>query len=193
MLNKIIRSSTDFLINCHVIEEDDRDVYEYGFESLYHNIIDIISIAVIALWFHMVVQVIVYHVAFICLRSSAGGYHSKTHLRCFFMSTAILLLSLLGISQISSSLFCIFIAALSLILIWLRSPLEHENSPLNPAKKARLKTISKIFSLIFFIVILVMSLIDYAALDWIMSSLTFGIASHILLFVSGLIQSRKKT
>lgn len=193
MLNKIIRSSTDFLINCHVIEEDDRDVYEYGFESLYHNIIDIISIAIIALWFHMVVQVIVYHVAFICLRSSAGGYHSKTHLRCFFMSTAILLLSLLGISQISSSLFCIFIAALSLILIWLRSPLEHENSPLNPAKKARLKTISKIFSLIFFIVILVMSLIDYASLDWIMSSLTFGIASHILLFVSGLIQSRKKT
>lgn len=193
MLNKIIHSSTDFLINCHVIEEDDRDVYEYGFESLYHNIVDIISIVAIALWFHMVLQVIVYHVAFVCLRSSAGGYHSKTHLRCFFMSTAILLISLLGISKISSSIFCVFIALLSLVLIWLRSPVEHENSPLSAEKRRRLKRISRIFSLAFFIVILFMSLIDHASLNWIAPSLTFGIASHILLFVSGLIQYRKIT
>lgn len=193
MLNKIIRSSTDFLINCHVIEEDDRDVYEYGFESLYHNIIDIISIVVIALWFHMVLQVIVYHVAFVCLRSSAGGYHSKTHLRCFFMSTAILLISLLGIAKISSPIFYVCIALLSLILIWLWSPVEHENSPLSSEKRRRLRGISRIFSLVLFMVILFISLFDYAPLNWIAPSLTFGIASHIILFVSGLIQSRKKS
>lgn len=60
MLEKIITKSTDYLIRNRVIEEDDRDVYEYGFHSLYNNIIDIASILVISIFLHQVPQTALY-------------------------------------------------------------------------------------------------------------------------------------
>lgn len=139
MLDTFIRKSTEYLIQNRVIDEDDRDVYEYGFHNLYNNIIDVASIVIISVWLNQVPQTILYHISFVFLRNTAGGYHAKTHLQCFIISSAIWLTSLLAISKIGSPGVCISLAALSTSLIWLKGPVEHESSPMSLKKRRRMK------------------------------------------------------
>ena len=194
MLEKIIQSGTNYLIRHRVVEEEDRDIYEYGFHMLYNNLITIAAVCVIAIWLNMVPEVIVYHIVFICLRNSAGGYHSKTYLRCFFMSTCILLLSLIGISHINSPILNIVFACLSVLLIWYKAPVEHENSPLSTEKRKKLKRISRVLSLLFLVVLL---LFNFAPVTyrWVATSLAFGMVSHAILFGAALLEAKfyKKT
>ena len=159
MLDKLITTSTNYLVRRQVINEDDRDIYEYGFHALYNNIIDISSIVIISLWLGQIPQSILYHLSFVAIRQSAGGFHAKTHLRCFVMSTAIWLFSLWGIFQTSSPAVCIALAGVSLILVWVKAPIEHENSPMDYDKFKHMKVLSRILSTSFFIVILFLALL----------------------------------
>ena len=94
MLETLIRKSTDYFISHDIIDADDRDVYEYGFHALYSNVVIFSVIGLIAFFAKQLPTTIVYHVAFIVMRNNAGGYHAKTQIRCFFMSTIKWIISL---------------------------------------------------------------------------------------------------
>lgn len=189
MLEKLIDISTNYLIHNQVIDEDDRDVYEYGFHSLYNNIIDIVSIVIIALFFYSVPQTIVYHISFVLLRNTAGGYHTKTHLRCFIMSTTILLVSLFVITRVASPVLSIGLACLSTILIWVKAPIEHENNPMSKEKYHRMKILSRMTSIIFLCLIFLTNIFMDISLRWIAMSLAFGMATHAILLFATITQS----
>ena len=192
MLDKLITTSTNYLVRRQVINEDDRDIYEYGFHALYNNIIDISSIVIISLWLGQIPQSILYHLSFVAIRQSAGGFHAKTHLRCFLMSTAIWLLSLWGISQTSSSAVCITLAGVSLILVWVKAPIEHENSPMDYDKFKHMQVLSRVLSTAFFIVILFLALVMGKFHLWIAASLAYGMASHSILMLISLFMDHNK-
>ncbi|MDR1541403.1 MAG: accessory gene regulator B family protein [Clostridiales bacterium] len=189
MLDILTSKSTDYLILNEVIAEDDRDVYEYGFHALYNNIIDISSIAIISVWLNQVPQTILYHISFIILRNIAGGFHAKTHLRCFIMSTVIWLLSLLAISMMALPLNCLGLAGVAVVLIWVKAPVEHDNSPLSAEKHRRMKLYSRVASAVFFTIILFTYLLMKEYI-WIAVSLAYGMASHAFLILGSLLQAR---
>jgi len=191
-MDKLITTSTDYLVRRQVIDEDDRDIYEYGFHALYNNIIDISSIVIISIWLGQVPQSILYHLSFVAIRQSAGGFHAKTHLRCFVMSTAIWLLSLWGISQTSSPAVCIALAGVSLILVWVKAPIEHENSPMDYDKVKHMQVLSRILSTAFFVVILFLALVMGKSHFWITGSLAYGMASHAVLMLISLFMEHNK-
>lgn len=186
MLGKLITASTNYLIRRQVIDEENRDIYEYGFHALYNNIIDIASIIVISILLGQVMQTVLYHLSFAVIRRTAGGYHAKTHLRCFVMSTVIWLLSLWGIAETSSQGIYIILALLSTIVVWTKSPIEHENSPMNADKYNRMKMMSRILSTIFLGVIILWCVIMGNAYIWIPAALAYGMISHSLLMLISL-------
>lgn len=192
MLKKMIETSTHYLVSHHVIEENDRDIYEYGFHAVYNNLVDVTSIIIISIMLNMIPQAIVYHIAFIPLRNTAGGYHSKTHIRCFITSTSILLVSLFAISNITAPSISIGLASLSVILLWIKTPIEHENNPMSLKKYRHMKTISRIVSVIFLCLIILMNPLIPHSYRWITMSLALGMVSHSALMVMAMIQSFKK-
>jgi len=189
VLEKLITISTNYLVHNQVIDEEDRDIYEYGFHSLYNNIIDIVSIVIIALSFNMVQQTVVYHISFILLRTTAGGYHTKTHLRCFIMSTTILLMSLFLIARITSPVISIGLSCLSTILIWVKAPIEHENNPMSKEKYNRMKTLSRTLSIIFLSLVFLINIFMDVSLRWIAMSIALGMASHTILLLAAITQN----
>lgn len=188
MLEKLVTTSTNYLIYNQVIEEDDRDVYEYGFHALYNNIIDIVSIVIIALFFNAVPQMIVYHISFVLLRCTAGGYHSKTHLRCFMMSTTILLMSLFIITRVTSPVISIGLACLTTLFIWVKAPIEHENNPMSKEKYNRMKKLCRMLSVIFFCIVFLINTCMDISLRWISMSLALGMSSHTILLFAAIAQ-----
>jgi len=189
MLDKLITESTNYLIYNQVIDEEHRDVYEYGFHILYINIIDIVSIAIIALLFGTVPQTIVYHVSFILLRNTAGGYHAKTHLRCFMISTAIFLMSLFIVSWVASPILSISLACLSALFIWAKAPVEHENNPMSMEKYNHMKILSRTFSVIFLCLVFLINIFMDASLRWVAMSLALGMASQTMLLFAAIAQT----
>jgi len=188
VLEKLITISTNYLVHNQVIAEDDRDIYEYGFHAIYNNIIDIVSIVIIASFFNMVPETIVYHISFIPLRNTAGGYHTKTHLRCFIMSTTILITSLFAITRVTSPILSIGLACLSTILIWVKAPIEHENNPMSKGKFNRMKVLSRTLSIIFLCLVFLINIFMDISLRWIAISLALGMASHTILLLAAIAQ-----
>lgn len=188
-MEKLITISTNYLVHNKVIYEEDRDIYEYGFHAIYNNIIDIISIVIIAWLFNMVPGTIIYHISFVLLRNTAGGYHTKTHLRCFIMSTAILVLSLFVITRSTSLILSIELTCLSTLLIWIKAPIEHENNPMSREKYNRMKILSRVISAILLCIVLLINIFMDASFRWIAISLALGMASHSILLLAAIIQS----
>jgi len=181
MLETLIRKSTDYFISHDIIDADDRDVYEYGFHALYSNVVIFSVIGLIAFFAKQLPVTIAYHVAFIVMRNNAGGYHAKTQIRCFFMSTIIWIISLCVISAISSLAVIIAAALVSTVLIWFKAPIEHENNPMSEKKYQRMKIRSRIFSTVLLLGTILVCLFgtDYL---WVATAVAIGMFSHAILF-----------
>jgi len=75
--------------------------------------------------------------AYIPLRTYAGGYHAKTQLRCYVFSILMLSAAFGGIKLVHWTDRGYFIIILcSVIIIILLAPLESENKPFNENEKA---------------------------------------------------------
>lgn len=129
---KIVDRLVVKLINDGAIEEEDREIYEYGFHHGIITLINIICTIVIGIAMKMFWEVIIFMAAYIPLRTNAGGFHAKTQLRCFFYSNflVVIILAFSRILEGSSILLAILSIAAAAIIIPL-APVEDQNKPLD--------------------------------------------------------------
>ena len=90
MFEKTADKLTRGLCGRGVIAESEAALYRYGFDMALTMLLNIISTAAVGLIFGMVFESIAFLVCYIPLRSYAGGYHSETPLRCYFLSLAMI-------------------------------------------------------------------------------------------------------
>ncbi len=115
-----------------IIKSDDRELYVYGFNQGLTILLNLVTTLGIGLLFDSTVQLVVFMVAYIPLRSYAGGYHARTPLKCYMISIIMLI-------AVSICLRCIvlnhwwywILVVLSIILIVFLSPVEDKNKPLD--------------------------------------------------------------
>lgn len=129
------RKLTTYLICKKVIAEDNRAIYQYGFQiGLEVSINTIISIF-IAVICHMEIETLVFFLVFIPLRSYAGGLHLGKYVSCLICSCMSLLFLLLIVKYIKiDNLISLGIIAISLILIKLLSPVKDINRPVTQSE-----------------------------------------------------------
>jgi accessory gene regulator B len=183
-------ASASWLVSSNAICEADWDVYKYGFHAMYNNIVDIASIAAIAHIAKMAPETIAYHIAFVPMRNTAGGWHAKTHLRCFALSTAMFAASLCGIAHTVPPYATAALGLFSAALVWASAPIEHENSPLKSEKRSHMKKLARTLSTVFAGVIALIEAFGAASFRWIALSLAYGMASQSLLALMALWQKR---
>lgn len=100
-------------------------------------------------------QVIIYCVVFIFLRSITGGYHASSYLKCnvIFSLITILVIFLSKIVaeiHITATIIVLLFLPSVLIFIWL-APVENVNKPIKEKRQVHLKIISILVSTIFFV------------------------------------------
>lgn len=125
----------DNLVRSNVIKEEDAEIYIYGINQILVSVLNVSSALIIGLVFNVLLEIAVFMVAYIPLRSFAGGYHAKTPLKCYFFSVVMLIIVSIGIKYFSMpdlAYGIAFLAALFIVLIL--SPIEDENKPLDKAE-----------------------------------------------------------
>jgi len=126
------------LVNKRIIEEKSHDVYTYGFEVVISALINALLMAIISIGFRRYYDWLLFLVAFIPLRRTAGGYHANSHFTCIMVGTVVFT-TLLAISrvQLDWSIIIPLITVMSFLVILLFSPVEAHNKILNEEQRKK--------------------------------------------------------
>lgn len=120
------------LIQSGSIQEDEKDLYAYGLQQGLFIILNIVTSIVIGIFTNMLWQCVLFMITYLPLRSFAGGYHARTHLHCYLYSIILNVSVILAINLISwHNLFSFAVALMSGIIIFILSPVEDINKPLD--------------------------------------------------------------
>ena len=129
---KIIDRYTEKLIANKIIIPEDKELYTYGFHQGMIIIANIATTILVGFIFGMVWQSIVFMLAYISLRSYAGGFHAKTQVRCNVYSVLLISAVLLLVKFIPwTSYAAIGLLLFSYLIIFILAPVEDSNKPLD--------------------------------------------------------------
>lgn len=141
---KIVDRLVVKLIEDGAIEEEDREIYEYGFHNGIIMLVNIVLTVLIGVCMKMFVESILFMISYIPIRTYAGGIHAKTQLRCFIYSNLLVVVILACANILSSNLLVLVVlGVIAAGIIICLAPVEDQNKPLDDeevrvyGKKAR--------------------------------------------------------
>ena len=85
-MEKISKKLADYVIQNGTIEEEEREIYEYGFSIATEMLLCILVCFSTSMILHTFVEGILFFAIFIPLRSYAGGLHLNNYWSCFSLS-----------------------------------------------------------------------------------------------------------
>lgn len=114
------------------LQEDDKDIYLFGVYQGAILLLNICTALLIGVALNMLLEIVIYLICFLPLRIFAGGYHAKTQLRCYIMSSFTTVIILLGIQflQQQESIWEFLSYFVSFGIIWRFAPVADANKPL---------------------------------------------------------------
>lgn len=113
-MEKVAKSLTDYIIGKGMIENEDREIYEYGFQIATEVGLFILFCLVTTLHLHMYMEAIMFFIIFVPLRSYAGGLHLEKYHSCLILSCLTFCGVLLIVRYIQVSFYFSFIVLLIL-------------------------------------------------------------------------------
>lgn len=144
MAVKIAEHITQKLIRASIIEEDDRELYRYGFFLLTTRLFFFFVTATTGLIAGVLLESILFYTVFMLLRTYAGGVHAKTETACTILTTLALTVSVFGIKFVkleNTQFFSELILIASSLSIFLLAPLDSKYKPLTKQEKKHYQVI----------------------------------------------------
>ncbi len=147
MFSKLSGFIVDWQIQKGRLSEKEQAIYQYGYELLLNQIVNILLAVVIAILFHDLWTVLLFLGCYIPLRSYAGGYHANTNFGCTVVSAFMLCMLCwfmrLPVAQWLSRIYpiCFLISG---CCIFAYAPVQDKNKPLDYIEIARYKQRSRL-------------------------------------------------
>ena len=138
MLESVAYRIVNTQIRKGLLKEEDRNIYQYGYQMLMEYCINIATSITIAAFFHAYKIVLVFSLAYFLLRGYAGGYHAKTSIGCFLMSAAVLgaiVAVVRYVSNISFNKELILAEVVMLPYVFKKMPIPVKNKPISENEK----------------------------------------------------------
>lgn len=98
MLSFVASKCTECLVKRKIIDNENREVYNYGFQLLFSTTMCVSCILVLGAIFDYMLSAIVFLASFVIMRLFSGGYHAKTYGECF-IGTNIIAISCIMLSK----------------------------------------------------------------------------------------------
>ena len=139
-----IAKFVDHQIRKNRIDPSEAEVYEYGYRLLIEKICALILTFVIAVLFHAWLEIIIFCIAFIPVRTFAGGYHAKHSLCCMVLSAGVLIFNILIGRWLLTIVFASYALLLEAILfpviVWM-APVENSNRRISESERRYFKRV----------------------------------------------------
>lgn len=156
MFNVVSRKMTNRLMKRKVIKQEDYEIYLFGIEQMLVSLLDFMTCVIIGVVFGELLHTVLFIAAFVGLRSYAGGYHASTPLRCYLLTTGMVVVSVAILKYVSwnaSMILGLLVIASVLILIF--SPVATENKPIDEVEYVYFRRKARMALLVETIVVLI--------------------------------------
>lgn len=166
-------------------------VLAYGMELIITSVVGLLLLILLSLAFGKPFAWLYFVLGFAPLRTTAGGFHAKTHSACFTITLGMFVVSYVFSYQfLWISLSYLIISFISLLITVLFSPVEATNKPLTPIRKKLNRRRSIVIVAMFGILACILFTVDVATAS--LNLLYLGIASAVVsLLVSKISIMRK--
>lgn len=127
---------TDYMVENQIISAEDYAIYEYGLQLGFMQLLNIVTILLLGLLNHKVLESVFFILAYTPLRTFAGGFHARDHFRCYLggiVLTQCVLWAIQWIPQTSPALIVLGLAAF--LIIFTLAPVADANKPLTLKEK----------------------------------------------------------
>ena len=140
---------TDRMIEFNIISIDDREYYCYSVQVLVERTIGIMLILMSAMVFHSLLDVSAFLCVFVLIRRNTDGFHCKTSIGCFCVST-IMALSTIPVAGfiMGNSIASILIAIVSVAVICIIATFNNPDMSFTSCELKHLKARSRVTTLI---------------------------------------------
>lgn len=182
MIAKLSRIIADFFIRQKVVPEEQREVYEYGFELSISSVIGILIILAIGLVSGRFWESVVFYIVFCFTRLFTGGYHASTYLGCK-LTFAGVLLAVLAVDWLLKeieSYYWFILHFYSLVVVCGLAPIENPNKELTERQRAKCKVVS-IVAMVVWLAVMFLFRVLGSELDHIVALTLFCVANLMLL------------
>ena len=152
MIEKCANTIADWLINCEVVKETDKELYSYAVYSILLSLSPLLLAIGFGIGMGCVGRSVMIIMPFVIIRKFSGGYHTKHAWSCLIWSCLLLVLCMVLSFHIKCGWVLALItvgAAVSLICF---SPIDNENRVLSQEECGCYKMITAMLVIIFMLV-----------------------------------------
>lgn len=166
MMQRVNDKIVNWLIREGSIDEDDREVYQYGIQGIMENVLTFTVIFLDMIILKSIIVGTAFILCFKFLRKYSGGYHAETYLKCFILSdlTFICAVALIKYGVIDSGVYRASGLAASGILYFL-GPVDSPNKPLSKKEKQIYYKKEKITICIVVIICIIMYVMNITEIE----------------------------
>lgn len=147
------------LLRKRIIQEEERDIYEYSIEVLFSDIIYFLVAFFTAVFTSTIFETLIFYVGFFSIRKYSGGYHANTYKVChlLFWINQLLMILIYKIIPINSSyVFSVVLILISAFFILIFAPISNENRPFTDSERKRFSILSKTIVLLTAAIVIVL-------------------------------------
>ncbi len=167
-MQKLIKNYVSSLIKLNKVNEEDREIVEYGLNSALELSINILTTIILGIIFNLIIETVVFLYMYSSVRKYAGGYHMSNSKSCYVFSTGIIIAVLTAIKLTTPEIMGIISAVFLIIafpIIFKLSPVEASSRELDEdeIKYFRSKAIKNLFLQTALIIILLLLSKSYYA------------------------------
>jgi accessory gene regulator B len=158
MFDKYASKITASLVENNVINEVESEIYSFGFKNCFVILTNIVIVLAIGFVTGMPLESLLFLFAFAPLRSCAGGIHTSSNLRCVILSAVTIFALLITANLIEGFMTALIMISASVVfaaVIYVLSPVQDANKPLDAAEVKLYKKRTKIVLCIEFCVLLI--------------------------------------
>lgn len=190
IITKFCHIIVNFFIRKNIFPEEQRDIYQYGFELWVSSALGILIVLAIGIISGRFWESVIFYIVFCFTRLFSGGFHAPTYLLCkiTFASVLILVLVLDWLLCDIVEYYWYVLYLYSFIIICRFAPVENRNKKLTEHEKARSKVICIVEMMICPLVMLLFNNLN-SELYHIVALTLFLVANLMLL---GIFYERRK-
>ena len=190
IITKFCHIVVNFFIRNNIFSEEQREIYQYGFELWVSSVIGILIVLAIGAVSGRFWESVIFYIVFCFTRLFSGGFHAPTYLLCKITFTSVLI-SVLALDWLLCGIVGYYWYVLylySFIIICRFAPVENSNKKLTEYEKVRSKVICIVEMMICPLVMLLLNSIN-SELYHIAALTLFSVANLMLL---GIFYERRK-
>lgn len=147
MIVSLAQKMSSSFIAMNVIKEEERQIYDYSFQLLLSTILNSSVLIILSVIAGRIFETALFMITFITLRQLAGGYHARTHFRCFLIMLLVYSIFLIILFSLPAHYYTYVVVAsvvISMFTVFLIAPVADANKPLTSKERNKLSQKSRL-------------------------------------------------